>query len=196
VLRNFHRFLASTEIIQAIERQVSQGKHTRTFLVVLAPVTQIPAELEKLFTVIEHELPDHSQLDGIARGVATQPGELPEGDELGRVIDAAKGLTRSEAENAFSLSLVRNGTLEPATLWEIKGQQLKKSELVSLHRGTENFEQLGGLENLKAFCLRAMRRQGEPSPASVPVACSCSRLPVAARASSRRPWATKLVGPR
>jgi len=162
VLRNFHRFLNSTEIIQAIERQVSQGKHTRTFLVVLAPVTQIPAELEKLFTVVEHELPDHAQLDGIARGVATQDGELPEGDELGRVIDAAKGLTRSEAENAFSLSLVRHGSLEPATLWEIKGQQLKKSGLVSLHRGTENFDQLGGLDNLKAFCLRAMRRQSEP----------------------------------
>jgi len=168
VLRNFHRFLASTEIIQAIERQVSQGKHTRTFLVVLAPVTQIPAELEKLFTVIEHELPDHSQLDGIARGVATQEGELPEGDELGRVIDAAKGLTRSEAENAFSLSLVRHGALEPATLWEIKGQQLKKSGLVSLHRGSERFDQLGGLDNLKAFCLRAMRRQSEPQAGKRP----------------------------
>ena len=162
VLRNFHRFLNSTEIIQAIERQVSQGKHTRTFLVVLAPVTQIPVELETLFTVIEHELPDQGQLEQIARGVATQSGELPEGDELGRVIDAAKGLTRSEAENAYSLSLVRHGTLEPATLWEIKGQQLKKSGLVSLHRGSERFDQLGGLENLKAFCLRAMRRQAEP----------------------------------
>ena len=39
-------------------------------------------------------------------------------------------------------------------------QQLKKSGLVSLHRGTERFDQLGGLENLKAFCLRAMRRLG------------------------------------
>ena len=168
VLRNFHRFLASTEIIQAIERQVSQGKHTRTFIVIVAPVVNLPPEIEKLFTVIEHELPDHAQLDGIARGVATQDGELPEGDELGRVIDAAKGLTRSEAENAFSLSLVRHGSLEPATLWEIKGQQLKKSGLVALHRGTERFDQLGGLENLKAFCLRAMRRQGEPQPGKRP----------------------------
>ena len=135
---------------------------------IVAPVVNLPPEIEKLFTVIEHELPDHSQLDAIARGVATQDGELPEGDELGRVIDAAKGLTRSEAENAFSLSLVRHGSLEPATLWEIKGQQLKKSGLVSLHRGTENFDQLGGLENLKAFCLRAMRRQGEPQPGKRP----------------------------
>ena len=41
--------------------------------------------------------------------------------------DAAKGLTRSEAENAFSLSLVRHGSLRPPTLWELKGQQLKKA---------------------------------------------------------------------
>jgi len=65
-------------------------------------------------------------------------------------------------------TLVRHGSLEPATLWEINGQQLKKSGLVSLHRGTENFDQLGGLENLKAFCLRAMRRQGEPQPGKRP----------------------------
>jgi len=36
------------------------------------------------------------------------------------VIDAAKGLTRSEAENAYSLSLVRHGTLKAETLREIK----------------------------------------------------------------------------
>ena len=33
----------------------------------------------------------------------------PNGDELGTVLDAASGLTRYEAEAAFSLSLVREG---------------------------------------------------------------------------------------
>jgi hypothetical protein len=70
-------------------------------------------------------------------GVVTTDGELSSGDELGRVIDAAKGLTRSEAENAFSLALVRHGKLEPETLWESKAGQLKKSGLVAIHRGTE-----------------------------------------------------------
>jgi len=73
----------------------------------------------------------------------------------------AKGLTRNEAENAYSLSLVRHGTLKAETLWEIKAGQLKKSSLVSIHRGTESFDQLGNLENLEAFCLRAMRRQDD-----------------------------------
>jgi hypothetical protein len=168
LFENLHRFLGSVELIQAVARQAISGKHNRAFLVVLSPVTQIPAELEKLFVCVDHELPDHAQLEEIARGVATQDGELPAGDELARVVDAAKGLTRSEAENAYSLSLVRHGSLKAETLWEIKAGQLKKSGLVSIHRGTESFQQLGGLENLKAFCLRAMRRQSEAKAGNRP----------------------------
>ena len=168
LFENLHRFLGSVELIQAVARQAIAGKHNRAFVVVLAPVTQIPTELDKLFVCVDHELPDHAQLEEIARGVATQDGELPSGDELPRVIDAAKGLTRSEAENAYSLSLVRHGTLKAETLWEIKVGQLKKSGLVSIHRGTESFDQLGGLDNLKAFCLRAMRRQSEGTVSNRP----------------------------
>ena len=72
----------------------------------LAPVTQIPPELDKLFVCVDHKLPDHAQL--------------------------------------------------------------KKSGLVSIHRGSESFDQLGGLDNLKAFCLRAMRRQSEGTVSNRP----------------------------
>ena len=152
LFENLHRFLGSVELIQAVARQAIAGKHNRAFIVVLAPVTQIPPELDKLFVCVDHELPDHAQLEEIARGVATQDGELPSGDELPRVIDAAKGLTRSEAENAYSLSLVRHGTLKAETLWEIKAGQLKKSGLVSIHHGSESFQQLGGLLVQHCFC--------------------------------------------
>ena len=87
------------------------GKQNRTFIVILSPVVQIPAELEKQFVVIEHELPGREQLTEIARGIATEQGELPADLELERVLDAAAGLTRYEAEGAFSLSLVRHGKL-------------------------------------------------------------------------------------
>src|SRR3954466_8934401 len=82
---------------------------------------------------------------------------MPEGDGLAAVLDAAAGLTRVEAENAFSLSLVRHGRLAPQVLWELKGQALKKAGLLTLHRGGETFADLGGLDALKAFCTRALR---------------------------------------
>ncbi len=140
VLVNFHRFLQSAEIVQALARQLAAGKQNRTFVLILSPVVQIPTELEKLFVVVEHPLPDRQQLAEIARGVATEEYEVPSGIELERLLDAAVGLTRYEAENAFSLSLVRHDQFEVATLWELKSQMLKKSGLVTLHRGGEKFD--------------------------------------------------------
>ena len=162
VLPNFHRFLGSAEIIQALAHQIHQGKQNRTFVVILSPLVQIPLELERQFVVIEHDLPSRSQLEEIAKGIATEPGEMPEGDQLARLLNAAGGLSRFEAEGAFSLSLVRHGRLDPEAVWELKTQSLQKSGLLSLHRGKETFGDLGGLDALKAFCLKALRtRQAE-----------------------------------
>jgi hypothetical protein len=153
VLQNFHRFLQSAEIIQALVRQIIAGKQQRTFVLVLAPTIQIPLELEKLFVCIEHELPDREQLQQIARSIATDKGEMPQGTEWDRVVEAAGALTRYEAEGAFSLSLVRHSRLEPTSIWQLKSQVLAKSGLLSLHHGGETFAELGGLDSLKAFCL-------------------------------------------
>jgi len=157
VLKNFHRFINSPEIIQALTQQINLGKQARTFIVVLSSLVQIPTELEKLFVCLEHDLPDRDQLLEIARSIATETGELPEGPELERVLDAASGLTRYEAEGAFSLSLVRHERIESSVVLELKSQTLLKSGLLSLYQGSESFAELGGLEALKAFCVRALR---------------------------------------
>lgn len=155
VLSNFHRFMGSSEVIQTLVRQVSLGKRNRTFVVVLAPTVQIPIELEKQFVVLEHAYPDRTQLEAIARSIANED-ELPIGAEFERLLDASAGLTRFEAEGAFSLSLIRQGALRPDSVWELKSQTLKKNGLLNLHRGQEKFETLGGLENLKSFCTQVL----------------------------------------
>ncbi len=156
VLQNFHRFLQSAEIVQALAQQVVAGKLNRTIVVVLSPIVQLPVELEKLFVVLEHDLPNRAQLTEIAIGIATEEAELPTGENLDAVLDAAAGLTRMEAENAFSLSLVRHDRITPEAVWELKTQSLKKSASLTLHRGHGDFNSLGGLAALKAFCKRAL----------------------------------------
>jgi hypothetical protein len=166
VLRNLHRFLGSPEVVQALDTAISVGKQNRTFVVVLAPLIQIPIELDRQFVVIEHDLPGRDQLQQIARSIAIEPGELQDPDGLDAVLDAAAGLTRFEAENAFSLSLIRQGQVAAAVMWELKSQTLKKSGLMSLHRGGESFADLGGLDALKAFCRRSLA--GRPSSSLAP----------------------------
>ena len=72
VLENFHRLLGSAEVVQTLANQVHAGKQTRSIIVVLAPLVDLPAELEKLFVVLEHALPDRDQLAEIARSIATE----------------------------------------------------------------------------------------------------------------------------
>lgn len=165
VLENFHRFLASPEVVQALTQEILAGKQSRTIFVILAPIVQIPIELDKLFVVVEHELPNRDQLAEIARGLATEESEMPPLAELDLVLDAATGLTRLEAENAFSLSLVRHGRVTSEAIWELKSGLLKKSGLLELHRGTDDFRSLGGLTALKSFCQRALSPLSRSYPA-------------------------------
>jgi hypothetical protein len=158
LLHQFYKYFTNPEVAQTAFAQLVAGKQRRTFLVVLAPVVQLPVELEKLFVVVEHSLPDRAQREAIARElVADRPEDLPTGDDLKSVLDAAAGLTRYECEGAFALSLTRHNALRPEAVWGLKAEALKKNNLLTLHRGAERFDDLGGLASLKDFCKRALR---------------------------------------
>lgn len=153
ILHNYDRFTNSPKIAQTLANRITAGKHSQTFAIVLAPVVAIPAALEKLFVVVEHDLPTRDELAAIAAGLA-QSGE--EADDPSAILDAASGLTRYEAESAFALSIIRKQKLDPAALWEHKTGALKKSGLLSLHRSIQGFDSLGGLSAMKEFARRSL----------------------------------------
>jgi hypothetical protein len=155
VAHNLHRFLNSAELVQVIQNALVKGKVERRFLVVVAPLVQIPPELEKLFVVLEHALPDNHQLMEMAQGLV-DAGTL-EGEKLQRIAEAASGLTHFEAESAMALSITRHGEIRPQVIIAHKAQALKKGSLLTLHRGSESFADLGGLEAVKDFCRKALQ---------------------------------------
>jgi len=158
LLHNFHRFLNNPEVVQTTIQQIVAGKAQRTFVVVLAPVVQIPPELEKLFIVIDHALPDRDQLQQIARELTSEtPDEFPSVEELPAVLDAAAGLTRYECEGAFALSIARHGKIRLETIWDLKAQAVKKSGLATIYRGNDTFDCLGGMNALKQLVRKALR---------------------------------------
>src|SRR5947199_7335655 len=67
VLRNYHRFTGSAEVVQALETAIAQGKRNAEIVIVLSPLVQIPIELERQFVVVEHDLPGRERLEPIAR---------------------------------------------------------------------------------------------------------------------------------
>ena len=95
------------------------------------------------------------------RGSPPNRATCPKGQDLERLLDAAAGLTRYEAEGAFSLSLVRHHRLVPESIWDLKTQSLRKAGLLTLHRGGERFADLGGLEAMKTFCSKALEAKSQ-----------------------------------
>jgi len=194
-LENLHRFLGSIELVQAIIRQAQTGKQTRVVLLVLAPLTQLPPELEKLFICLDHQLPDTPQLAEIARGVAAEADELPDNEAFDRVLDAARGLTRSEAENAFSLSLVRHGRLDPETLWQLKAQQVRKSGLLTIHQGAIHSASWVVWQTSSSLPAGHSGGTAADSPTAGPVASCCWGHPALARVRLPKPWETRSAAP-
>ena len=156
VLPNYAVYLQDPVIRQSVYRSVMHGKTCKRFVLILSPTVALPVELEKVFTVVDHDLPTREDLKKIGNQIGTEKGEMPKGADLDLLLDAAAGLTRYEAEGAFSLSLVRAGKITPATVWEHKESGLKKSGLLSLYRGGETFDRIGGLDPLKDYLLASL----------------------------------------
>ena len=130
--------------------------------------------------------------------MADNPQSLPIGRDWQALLEAAAGLTRAEAEGAFALSLARHDTLRPDVIWDLKGQTLRKQNLLTLHRGQESFASLGGLAALKDFCRRALQPGRSVKPRGVlllsPPGCGKSAFCRALGNETGRPVLTLDIG--
>ena len=152
LLHNFHRFLDNPQIMQAFNNAALRGKSTRTFYIVLSSVKCIPAELEKLITVIEHNLPGDSDIRKIWESISDNGETISE-----EVIYAAKGLTRRQTEDSFSLSIVEHNSILPEVIWNLKKEIINEKGYLNLSMGGPKFSDIGGLDNLKSFAKKILR---------------------------------------
>ena len=79
---------------------------------------------------------------------------------IDRTVDALVGLAAFPAEQALTMSLVER-ELDTADLWERRPQIIEQTAGLSVWRGCETFEDIGGVENVKSF-LRAVLRGVDP----------------------------------
>lgn len=165
VLRNFHLLLGAKvaeEVASAVQYFCDYGKSASYFLMgIVAPGTDLGPELEPLAHRITQDLPDKAELTTILREAFDV--ELGEEDEK-RAVDAARGLTRYQAEKAFAEARVaamrdKQAGLDPVLVWKTKAKVLNREGLVELYEGGETFDDVGGLEGAKSFLMRILQRQ-------------------------------------
>ena len=164
ILPNYGSYLQDPAVRQIVFRTIQTGKKAKRHIIIVAAQVTIPVELEKVIVVIDHELPSRKQIEEIARGIATEPGEMPDGPDLDRLLDAAAGLTRYEAEGAFSLCIVRHGKIDPETVFDLKAKAIENSGLATIWKGTETVDGIGGLSQVKQRLAMARNVTGPWKP--------------------------------
>src|SRR5262245_14410418 len=162
LFKDFHPFLAKGNhaVIRKLKEIALHLKNSFKSIVIVSPVLEVPTELEKEITVLNLPLPSMEELSDLLEKITEEVRrfrqvKLELDDEArNRLLQAALGLTLGEAENVFARILVRHERLsidEVTEILEEKRQIIRKNGLLEYCEVQESFENVAGLENLKAW---------------------------------------------
>ncbi len=162
-IQNAHRYMDSPSVTQALWNLRDPFKSDMRMLILLCPTISLPAELQQDVLMIDEPLPLDSELKEIAvklyKEVDIKP--LPDEEALEKIVDATLGLAVFPAEQAMAMSLEKDG-INVVSLWERKRSVIDSTPGLSVWRGGEKFEDLGGLENIKSFLKAVMAGKNSP----------------------------------
>jgi ATP-dependent 26S proteasome regulatory subunit len=160
VFKDFHPFLTKGNhaVVRKLKEIAQHLKNSQKTIVLVSPVVELPAELEKEVTLLTFPLPSREELSDLldriildVKQVGTVRIEL-DAASRDRLLQAALGLTAGEAENVFAKILVTHQRLSGEHVQEVfseKQQIVRKSGLLEYYPAAETMEQVGGLGVLK-----------------------------------------------
>ena len=157
LLRDYHLFFDDPNplLLRQLKDQLRAGKIKGHTIAILGCRLKLPPELEREFIVVDYALPDATALETVLGGILQSTGhQRPSPESVAALIDAARGLTTSEAEDAFALSVVEKGELHPVVIAREKAQAVKKNGLLELIETQESLASIGGLDLLKDWLLK------------------------------------------
>lgn len=172
VARDFHGFLGSPNpvLVRMVKDALAIGKTTNRVLIIVGCALKLPPELDKEVTVLDFGLPTRAELSAILDGIMESHESKFKGN-LDEVLDAASGLTTTEAENAFSLSLIEAKEVVAHIVQREKSNTIRKNGLLEIIESKTTLDDIGGLEVLKldlsekrSVFTAAAKEYGLPSP--------------------------------
>jgi len=149
-------WIGEPPVIQGVWNLRDPYKRSRRTLVLLARQIRLPLSLQGDTVVMDGELPGREELEAIARSmdeaaIEANP-ERPKTEEetIRRVADSTVGLSAFLAEQAVAMSLRREG-FDFDMLAENRRSMIEQTRGLSVDRGRETFNDIGGLDQAKLF---------------------------------------------
>lgn len=160
VFKDLHPFLGKNNyaVIRKLKEIAQHLKNSHKTIILISPVLELPADLEKEITLVNFPLPAREELNDLLDRISQdvqQTGSVridlnPPNRE--RLLQAALGLTLGEAENVFAKILVSKERLSGDHVQDVlseKQQIVRKSGMLEYYAATETMQHVGGLAALK-----------------------------------------------
>jgi SpoVK/Ycf46/Vps4 family AAA+-type ATPase len=181
VMRDLHAWVRDPSLLRSLRnahrRMQGLPRGSARAVIALTPSGEVPPDLRGCATVLDWPLPDRAEvaallkdtLGALAEGT---PAKALAGDAFEAAVDAAVGLSASEAENCYSLSLVTRKAIDAGRIADDKRRIISRIPgLTWAKPEPRGLDAVGGLDLLKswlrerrsAFGVRA-RAYGLPSP--------------------------------
>lgn len=185
VFKDFHPFLKAQNmsVIRRMREVAASLKNTFKTIVIVSPMFQIPAELEKDITVVDFDLPKENDFTALLGRIIEEVKENPklnvniDSKMREQIVHALLGLTLAEGENVLAKTLVQHRGFGEKSLEVInseKKQIIRKSGLLQYYDAEEKLESVGGLDDLKSWLVKRSvvfsdqaREFGLPAPKGV-----------------------------
>jgi len=156
VLKDFHECWGNTQVKRKLRNVAQKLKFTKKSILIIAPSSKVPDELKDEVVVMEFPLPNTSELEQVLNRLTQAPGVKVNLTKLGRekLVQAALGLTASQAQRVFAKAIVRDGVLDDRDIdlvTEEKKQIIRESEALEFYAVTETPDDVGGLGVLKEW---------------------------------------------
>lgn len=142
-------------LVRRLKDTLRVAKSNGHALVLLGCRLKLSAELEHEFTHVDFHLPDVTQLGTVLDGII-KSAKIKNLHEVMReaALQSALGLTTTEAENAFALSVVETKNIDHKVIAREKARTLKKNGLVEVVETNTSLDDIGGLGLLKEWLVR------------------------------------------
>lgn len=142
-------------LVRRIKDTLRIAKAKGHAVILLGCRLKLPAELEHEITRIDFNLPDAAQLRLVLDGVMAS-AKLKNLHEVMReaALQSALGLTTTEAENAFALSIAETMGINHKVIAREKANTLKRNGLLEVVETTTSLDDIGGLGLLKEWLVR------------------------------------------
>ncbi|HEY7765915.1 MAG TPA: hypothetical protein VIB38_13065 [Aestuariivirgaceae bacterium] len=160
---NPQRFWEQADVVQGIWNLRDVFKAAGQMLVLVTPPgVTLPVELQNDVMIIDEPLPSAEDLAQLVADTFDS-ANLPAPDEgvVSSAVEALVGLAAFPAEQVLAMSLSKKG-LDLDRLWERKRQAVEQTPGLSVWRGGETFEQIGGCDNIKRFLTAILHGQEAP----------------------------------